>query len=93
MAPLLRDVLLFGLYGRTLLIQAALGSICTLLARAELSIGKFVNEQPLPRRARSDDTPLDAQLLLKGFVEAVGASVVATDSSSAHFGGVLDVVG
>lgn len=91
LAPLLRDVLLLGLDSRALLLHAALGSSCALFARAKLSIGKLVDEQPLPRRARSNDTPLDAQLLLESLVVAVRAVTVAADSSSAHCDGV-DVV-
>lgn len=69
----------------------ALKSLSTLLTRARIIVGKLVDEQPLPRTARSDCAFLDTQLLFKGLVEAVGAGGVAADSSGAHDVGV-DVV-
>jgi len=47
-------------------------------------VGKLVDEQPLPRTARSDSTFLDTQLFFESLVEAVGAGGVAAYSSGAH---------
>lgn len=67
-----------------LLRHLALGSLSTLLTRTRLIVGKLVDEQPLPRAARSNGALLDTQLFFEGLVEAVNAGGVAADSSGAH---------
>lgn len=68
----------------TLLDHLAFKGLSALLAGARLIVGKLIDEQPLPRTARSDSTFLDTQLFFEGLVEAAGAGGVATDSSGAH---------
>ena len=68
----------------TLLDHFAFKGLSTLLTGARLIVGKLIDEQPLPRTARSNGAFLDTQLFFKGLVEAVGAGRVAADSSGAH---------
>lgn len=67
-----------------LLRHLALKGLSTLLTRARLVVGKLVDQQPLPRTARSDGTFLDTQLFFECLVEAIGTGGVAADSSGAH---------
>lgn len=65
-------------------VPSCVRGLSTLLTRARLAVGKLIDEQPLPRTAKSDGAFLDTQLFFQSLVEAVGTRFVAADSSGAH---------